>query len=194
MAVPIREYCRSKQYSIEEKAVSLLVEFLGFDLSKVFSELDKLAVASGDKAPRITCELIEKNIGISKDFNNFELVKALSYKNYDKCMQIVKYFESNPKQNPTMVTTGTLFSFFSKLIIAHFSTDKSDRGIALATGASNSYALNDYKTALTKYSPRQTLNAIHLLRQFDLQSKGIGSFQNEFALLKELIYNIFTSR
>lgn len=194
LTAPIKEYCSSKHYVIDDKALTLLVEYIGADLSKIFGEINKLAVASGEKNVKITPELIERNIGISKDFNNFELQNALANKNYDKSMRIVKYFESNPKSNPTAITTGTLFSFYSKLISAHFAGDKSDSAIGAAIGSSNAYQIRDMKAAMMKYSARQALQAIHLLRQFDLQSKGIGSFQNEYSLLRELIYNIFTAK
>lgn len=192
LATPIKEYCASKKVGISESAVTLLVEYIGAPLSKLFGEIDKLIAGNKNKALQITPELIEQNIGISKDFNNIELQKALVIKDYDKAMQIIKYFESNPKNNPTVVTTGFLFAFFSKLVAAHFSADKSDAGLLAAIGSNNKYALSDYRTAMSKYSAMQALNAIHSLRDFDRKSKGIGSFQKEYELLKELIFNLFT--
>ena len=194
MAGPIKEYCASKRVGISERAVALLVEYLGSSLSKVFGEIDKLIVASGSGLTQITPELIEKNIGISKDFNNFELQTALATKNYDKALQIIKYFESNPKQNPTIVTTGTLYSFYSKLVAGFFTSDHSDKGLMAAMGLKSTYPLKDYKAAMTKYTAMQAIGAIHLLRDFDRRSKGIGSFQKEYPLLRELIFNIFTRK
>lgn len=194
VAAPIKDYCSSKRIGIDENAVSMLIEYVGTNLSKLFSEIDKVIVGGIGKEGRITPEHIHNNIGISKEFNNFELTDALAYKNYDKSMRIISYFESNPKANPTIVTTGTLFSFFSKLMIAHFTPDKSDASLMAATGVKSSYTFRSYKAALMKYSPNQTLRAIDLLREFDIKSKGVGSFQNEYALLRELIYNIFTAK
>lgn len=194
MAPPIREYMRSKRIGIDEKAVSLLVDNLGTSLTKIFGEIDKLIVAGGQDLTTITADLIEKHTGLSKDFNNWELTSALAVKDYVKAMTIVNYFAENPKKNPTVVTTGTLFGFFSKLIMAHFSREKTDSALMAAMGLSNSYALREYKAALRNYNAMQTLNAIHLLRKFDAESKGIGSMQDEYQLLTELIFNIFSNQ
>lgn len=194
VAKELKAYCTSKHIGIDDRTAEMLVDYLGVSLSKVFSEVDKLIVAGLGKEGRITPELIERNIGLSKDYNNFELQDALAEKNYDKCLRIVKYFESNPKKNPTTVTTGLLFSFYSKLVCAIFSPDKSDSGLMMAMELKSSYGLKNYKTALSRYNANQAVKAIDFLRQFDIQSKGVGSFQNEYALLRELIFNIFTAK
>ena len=191
---PIKEYCTARRIGIQEKAMVMLKEYLGTSLSKLFGEIDKLIVAGGDKLAQITPELIEQNIGISKDFNNFELQSALAGKEYDRCLKIVKYFASNPKANPTVVTTGTLFTFYSKLVVALLAADKSDAALMAALELKNSYALADYRRAMQRYTARQAVRAVHLLREFDAKSKGINSFQKEYDLLLELIYNIFTAR
>lgn len=194
LAGPIKDYCRSKKIGIDEKALAMLIEFLGTDLEKLFGEIDKLIVSAGGNIPQITPDIVEKNIGISKDYNNFELIRALAFKNYDKSLQIISYFESNPKNNPTVMTTALLFGFFSKVLIGHFSKDKSDEGLAVAMGLRNKYALTEYKTAMMKYSAGQLVKIIGFLRRFDINSKGVESFQNEYKLLRELIFNIFTVR
>ncbi len=145
---PIKEYCTARRIGIQEKAMVMLKEYLGTSLSKLFGEIDKLIVAGGDKLAQITPELIEQNIGISKDFNNFELQSALAGKEYDRCLKIVKYFASNPKANPTVVTTGTLFTFYSKLVVALLAADKSDAALMAALELKNSYALADYRRAM----------------------------------------------
>lgn len=193
LSAPLQDYCRSKKTGIDDKALAMLIEYLGTDLSKLFGEIDKLIVASGIELKRITPDLIERNIGISKDYNNFELQSAIAQKNYDRCMEIIKYFESNPKQNPTIATTGILFRFFSNLIVCHFSQDKSDSGLMEALNLRNSYSLKEYKIAMANYSLVQSVNAIRQLRNFDIKSKGVESFQNEYNLLKELIFSIFIS-
>ena len=194
IAAPIREYCRSKKIGVDEKALAMLTEFLGCDLQKIMGEIDKLIVAGGGKIPQITPEMVEKNIGVSKDFNNFELSKALAFKNYDRSLQIVQYFSSNPSKNPTVMTTSTLFNFFSKVLMGLFAPDKSDDGLMYAMGLNNKYALGEYKTAMVNYNPNQVVKIIGYIREFDAQSKGIDSFQNEYQLLKELIFKIFTAR
>ena len=193
MAAPIKEYCLARKIGIEDKAVTMLIESLGMDLAKVFGEIDKLIIAEG-KATRITADAVQRNIGISKEFNNFELHSALASKDYDKALRIIAYFKSNPTKNPTVVTTGTLFGFYSKLVIAHFLGDKSDASVMQELKLTNKFALGEYRTAMTRYTPRQALGAVHALRDFDVRSKGIDSFQNEYDLLSELIYRIFTIR
>lgn len=193
LAGPITDYCASKGIGIDDKAVSLLCDYIGNPLSKLFGEIDKLIVAAGKDVKRISPELIERNIGISKDFNTFELVKAISRKDYPKAMLIVEYFSRNPKQNPGVMVVATLFGFFSKLFVAAVTRDKSDASLMAALELKNAYALRDYRDGLRCYNARQALAAIHSIREYDTQSKGIGSTQNEFELLKELVFKIFTA-
>lgn len=188
---PIMDYCASKGIGIDEKAVSLLCDYIGNPLSKLFGEIDKLIVAAGADVKRISPELIERNIGISKDFNTFELVKALSKKDYPKSMMIVEYFSSNPRQNPGVMIVATIFSYFSKLFIAAVTRDKSDSSLMAALELKTPYALRDYRDGLRYYNARQALAAIHAIREYDVHSKGIGSTQNEYELLKELVFRIF---
>lgn len=192
LAAPIKDYCRMKKIAIEEQAVHVLIEYIGNSLQKLFGEIDKLIVAAGTGAKRITAGMVEENIGISKDFNNFELSKALSSKDYPKTMRILEYFRKNPKNNPTVMTTAVLFKFFSQLVVAHFCTDKSDRGLMEALQLKTPYALREIRDGMQMYTPRQALAAISALRDFDCKSKGIGSLQNEYDLQRELIFKIFT--
>ncbi len=193
LATPIIEYCQSRGWGIDDKAVSLLSDYIGNPLSKLFGEIDKLMIAADNDVTRITAELIERNIGISKDFNTFELVKSLACKDYPKALLIVEHFSKNPKQNPGIVIVSTLFGFFSKLFIATVSRDKSDSSLINLLELKNQYALRDYRDALQYYNARQALAAVHAIREYDCQSKGIGSTQNEYELLKELIFKIFTA-
>lgn len=190
LAEPVKDYCQMKGIGIDGKALQMLVDFVGNDLSKLFGEIDKLIVASGG-AKRINPELIEENIGISKDFNNFELWNALVRKDYPAAMKIVEFFSRNPRQNPTVVTTGTLLSQFSKIVIANLSRDKSDAALMKALQLKNAWSLKDIRLGMQNYTASQSMTCISLLRDFDTKSKGIGSFANEYELLKELIYNIF---
>lgn len=192
LATPIKDYCRMKKIAIEEQAVQVLIEYIGSSLQNLFGEIDKLIVAAGTGIKRITAAMVEENIGISKEFNNFELTKALSLKDYPKTMRILEYFRKNPKNNPTVMTTAVLFKFFSQLVVAHFNPDKSDRGLMEALQLKNQYALREIRDALNMYSSRQSLAAISALRDFDCKSKGIGSMQNEYDLQRELIFKIFT--
>lgn len=192
LAAPIKEYCRLKKINIEEQAVQILIEYIGNSLQKLFGEIDKLVVAAGSASARITAAMVEENIGISKEFNNFELIKAVATKDYPKTLRILEYFRKNPKNNPTVVTTGTLFRFFSQLVVAHLTPDKSERSLMEALQLKSVYALKDIHEGLRCYTPRQAMAAISALREFDCKSKGIGSLQNEYDLQKEMIFKIFT--
>lgn len=188
----IKDYCDSRKYSIEEKAVILLCDYIGGPLSKLFGEVNKLMMIKGDDK-RITAGDVEKHIGVSKDYNNFELTKAIASKNYPQAMKILKYFENNPKTNPTVMTNSLLFGYFQKLAIVHYLTDKSEKGMLEGLGLKSAWQLKDIKEGMRAYNPRQVVNAIHYCREFDIKSKGVGSYQNEFELLKELVFKIFTN-
>lgn len=188
----VKDFCSSMGYSIEEKAVMMLCEYIGSPLSKLFGEIKKLIMIKGSDK-RITASDIEAHIGVSKDYNNFELIKAVGIKNYPQAMKIIRYFEKNPKTNPTVVTNSMLFGFFQKIAICHYLSDKTEKGLMEGLGLKNSWALKDVKEGLRFYNPRQAVNGIHFCREFDTKSKGIESFQNEFDLLRELIFKLFTS-
>ena len=189
---PIKDYCRQKKIGIEEGAVQILVEYIGNSLQKLFGEIDKLIVGAGEGAQWITAIMVEENIGISKEFNNFELTKSISMKDYPKTLRILEYFRKNPKNNPSVMTTAVLQKFFSQIVVAHFTADKTDKGLMEALQLKTPYALKEIREGLRMYSPRQSMAAISALRDFDCKSKGIGSLQNEYDLQRELIFRIFT--
>src|SRR5690606_33582547 len=145
----IRRTLASKKYTISPKAAQMLVEFLGTDLSKINNELDKLQVIL-PQGSTITPEVIEENIGISKDYNNFELLKAIGERNALKAHKIIRYFADNPKDNPMVVTITTLFNFFSQLLNFHGLNDKSNRNVASELKI-NPYFVNDYIIAARNY-------------------------------------------
>lgn len=186
----INEYCKEKGIKISVKSAEMLKDYIGNDLSRLFGEIDKISVATSHQP--ITPESIERNIGISKDYNNFELINALAKKDYVSCMRIVNYFEHNPKQNPVTVTVSLIFRFFSNLMLAYYSPDRSERGIMNHLGFSSPYQLKDISAGMKNYSARSCLAIIHALRQLDCRSKGIGSLQKDYFLLKEFIYQAFT--
>ena len=180
----------SKKISIVPKAAQMLVEFLGTDLSKISNELDKLQIVLSN-TNQITPELIEENIGISKDYNNFELRKAIGQHDVVKAYQIVSYFANNPKDNPMVVTVSLLFSFFSQLLHFHGLADKSKRNVAAALRV-NPYFVEDYTIAARNFPMRKVSAVIALLREFDVKSKGVGSSNVSHGdLLKELLFKIF---
>jgi len=186
----IRRVLSAKKYSISPKAAQMLVEFLGTDLSKINNELEKLQIII-PKESQITPELIEENIGISKDFNNFELRKAVGERNVLKAHQIIKYFAENPKDNPMVVTVALLFNFFTQLLQFHGLTDKSPRNAASALKV-NPYFVKEYVLAARNFPMKKASSAISVLREFDLKSKGVQSNNvRQGDLLKELLYKIF---
>ena len=185
----IRKVLSPKGYTITPKAALMLVEFLGTDLSKINNELEKLQIIL-PKDSQITPEHIEENIGISKDFNNFELRKAIGERNVVKAHQIVKYFADNPKDNPMVVTVALLFNFFSQLLHFHGLKDKSPRSVASALKV-NPYFVNEYVSAAKNYPMKKVSAVIATLRDFDVKSKGVGANAiPQGDLLKELMVRI----
>lgn len=187
----IRRVLSPKNYTISPKAAQMLVEFLGTDLSKINNELEKLQIIL-PQGSQITPEVIEENIGISKDFNNFELRKAIGERNTIKAYQIVNYFADNPKDNPMVVTVSLLFNFFSQLLHFHGLSDKSPRNVASALRV-NPYFVNEYITAARNFPMRKVSAVVSTLREFDVKSKGVGSNAvPQGDLLKELLVRILS--
>ena len=184
----IMNYAASLGCNIDTKATSMLADHIGTDIARLFSELDKLLMLAEDK--NITPALIERNIGISKDFNNFELEEALSKRDAAKAFRIVDYFEHNPKNNPSMVSVAILFSFFSNVLLAATAHDKSPEGIMSLVGTRSQWRARKYIEATRMYNTRSLVNVISYLRECDTRSKGINSRQDQYALLKELVYKI----
>ncbi len=192
IGTPIMEYCREKKIGISEEAVQLLAEYIGPNLLALFGAIDKLILAGAGKAGRITPEMITGNLKQSKEFTNFNLQDALALKDYNKCQRIITSFRNDPRNNPVTVTIGMLFAFYSKLLMLQMSKETTESGLMSVIGAKSSYAFRIYKEAMRRYSIANTVNAIHLLRELDVKSKGVDSFQDEFSLLTECIFNIFT--
>ena len=184
----IDDFVRDKGYHINPKASALLAEYLGNDLSKVANELEKLML-NVSKTQEIGTKEVQDNIGISKDYNVFELQNALARKDVFKANQIVNYFEANPKANPMVLVMGNLASYFTKILKYHYVVDKSQ--LARELGVSP-YFVKDYDLAARNYNYGKTLEVISLLRAYDLKSKGVDSTGNteHGELMRELIYKI----
>jgi DNA polymerase-3 subunit delta len=186
----IKRVLSGQGYSIENKAVAMLVEFLGTDLSKINNELEKLKIIL-PKGHTFTPNDIEENIGFSKDFNNFELRKAIGEKNQVKAYQIIDYFSQNPKDNPLVVTTGLVFGFFSQLLQYHGLKDKSQANAAKILKV-NPYFVKDYEVAFRNYPMKKVSAIVAALRTLDVKSKGVGAAStSQHDLLKELLITIF---
>ena len=185
----ITKYLSEKGYKIEEKAAFMLAEFLGIELSNISNELDKLMVII-KKQEKITANIIEKNIGISKDYNIFEFQQALGKKDILKSNQIVNHFSANPKAHPLVVTLGMLFSFFQKLMTYHSIKDKNKNNVAAELKVSP-YFVNQYSSAARNYSQSKLFDIFTHLKQYDLKSKGVNNTSTKDGeLLKELVYRI----
>lgn len=186
----IKRVLSGQGYSIDNKAVAMLVEFLGTDLSKINNELEKLKIIL-PKGHTFTPNDIEENIGFSKDFNNFELRKAIGEKNQLKAYQIIDYFAQNPKDNPLVVTTGLVFGFFSQLLQYHGLKDKSQANAAKILKI-NPYFVKDYEVAFRNYPMKKVSAIVAALRTLDVKSKGVGAAStSQHDLLKELLITIF---
>lgn len=185
----IENNVRTKGYKISAKAAALLAEFVGNDLGRLSSELDKLysIISEGGE---ISATEIERNIGISKEYNNFELTKALGERDVLKANKIIVHFGKNPKDNPMTVTIGILFGYFTKLIQYHTLESKDSSLAAKALGI-NPFFLKDYVVGAKTYNMRKLVNIIGYLREYDLKSKGVGnSSASQEELLKEMIFKI----
>lgn len=186
----ISKYLTQRGVAISPEAGALMAEFLGNDLSKIVNELSKLLITIPAGTRKITPDMIEKNIGISKEFNNFELQKAIVARDVLKANRIIDYFDRNPKDNPIIVTISSLFTFIAKIFTYHFLKDKSKGAVASALKI-NPYFVSEYELAAKRYTPAKLVEIIALLREFDLKSKGVGnSSATDGDLLKELIYKI----
>ena len=187
----ITSYIKRRKLDIEPKAVSMLADFVGTDLSRLAGEIEKLIITLPKKQTRITPAQIEQNIGISKDYNNFELRAALVEKDILKANRIVKYFEENPKTNPIQMTLSLLFGFFSNLMLAYYAPDKSEQGIASFLGLKSPWQSREYMLAMRRYSGVKTMQIIGEIRYADAASKGVGnSSASNSDILRELVFKI----
>jgi len=186
----IKRVLAGKKYTIDPKANAMLVEFLGTDLSKINNELEKLQIIL-PQGTIITPQHIEENIGFSKDYNVFELRKAIGERNQIKAYKIAENFAHNPKEYPLVMTTGLVFGFFVQLLKYHGLKDKNPKNVAAAIGV-NPYFLKEYDLAVKNYPMRKVSQIIGALRDVDVKSKGVGANAlPQSDLLKEMLYKIF---
>ncbi|MCY1234543.1 DNA polymerase III subunit delta [compost metagenome] len=187
----LKRVLAGKKLNIEPKAAAMLVDFLGTDLSKIANELDKLAIIL-PQGSTVTPEIIEENIGFSKDFNVFELRKAIGEKNIKKAYQIAQYFADNPKDNPLVLTVGQTFGFFIQLLKYHGLKDRNPKNVASALGI-NPFFVKEYDVAIKNYPMKKVSQIVASLRDIDVKSKGVGA--NGLPpgdLMKEMLANIFS--
>ncbi len=186
----VDNWLKGHGYTITPQASHILTDFVGTELSKVANELNKLIIAVKD-TKKITPELIERHIGVSKDFNTFELLDALGTKNILKANRITNFFAADPRKYPLMMIIPTLYSYFSKMFAYHFLKDKSEHAAVQALGGSPFY-IKRIITASRRYNPTKLYEIIGILREYDMKGKGVGvsTTVDRGELLKEMIYKI----
>ena len=187
----ISSYLKRKSVDIEPKASEMMAEFVGADLNRMVGELEKLVITLPQGARRITPEQIERNIGVSKDYNNYELKNALVARDVLKANKIIKYFEGNPKNNPIQGTLSALFVFFSNLMLAYYAPEKSEQGIANQLGLKSSWQAREYIAAMRVDRGVKCMQIIGEIRYCDAKSKGVDNVSlGSGDLLRELVYKI----
>lgn len=185
----INMFVKEKGFAIKPKAAMLLMEFLGNDLSKISKELEKLEILI-EKGTTINEEHIEENIGISKDYNSFELVNAIGIRDVSKANKIVDYFNHNPKATPLIVVISNLFNHFQKLMKIHFLENKSREGLASVLRVPP-FVVGELQKSARIYNPKKIAANIAILHEYDLKAKGIGNASaKDGELLKEMIYRL----
>lgn len=185
----IQEYVKERDVKIDDAAVRVLCEYVGSDLNRLSNEIDKVLIVVS-KGETITAESVMSQVGISREYNIFELQKALIQKDSFLAGKIVSYFESNTKKNPAIPLVAFLYSFFSKLLVASVSPDSSERGLVSSLKI-NPFAAKDYSAALQRYGTAKIIDNISFLKLADLKLKGVNSgSEGEGQILKELVFKL----
>lgn len=187
----ITGYMREKGLTADNKSVLMIRESIGADLARIAGEIDKLAIALPAGSATVTPDLVEEHIGISKEYNNFELQNAIVNKDIYKANKIINYFAQNPKKNPIQMTLALLFSFFSNVMMSYYAPDKSERGVAEFLGLRSAWGVGDYIKSMKNYRAMHVMEILHLIRLADAQSKGAeGSQTPDGEIMRELLYKI----
>ncbi len=188
----IRDYLKSHKASIDEKSAVMLADHIGADLNRMMSELDKLLISLPAEDRRVTPAVVEKNVGVSKDFNVFELRNAIVNRDVFKANQIIKYFNSNPKAGSLYSVIPFFFSYFQNLMMAYYAPNPSDpKSLAAYLGLSSEWAAKDYMAGVRNYPARKTLQILEKLREADAKSKGLDNPNTPSEeLFRELVFFI----
>lgn len=188
----IMGYLKLRGVTIDNKSASMIAEHIGADLSRLTSELEKVMISLPENDRRITPDVVEQQIGVSKDFNVFELKNAIVTKNIFKANQIIKYFDNNPKAGSLYSFVPLLFNYFQNLMIAHYAPEKNnENALANYLELKSSWAAKEYITGMRNYSATKVLNIIHMIKVTDAKSKGIGNVSTSTGdLAKELLFFI----
>ena len=189
----IESYLRMQQCTIDNKSSQIIADHIGADLSRLTSELDKVVMSLPENDRRITPEVVERQIGVSKDFNGFELRSAIANRDILKANRIVKYFDSNPKSGSAFMLIPLLFSYFQNLMIAYYSPNRSNENeLAKWLDLRNGWAAREYYLGMRNYSGIKVMQIIDKIREIDAKSKGLDNPNTGIGeLLKELVSFIF---
>ncbi len=189
----VSDYIKEKKISADDRAIQGLCEYVGNDLHRLCNEIDKMIISLAP-GEGITAERVMNQVGVSKEYNIFELQKAII--NHDTLLanKIVNYFESNTKKSPMIPAVAYLYSFFSKLLIANHLTDKSDKGLVSELKVSP-YAVRDYSLALRRYSSAKVIDSIAYIKEADLKLKGVNTgASDDGQIFRELVWRIMDLR
>jgi DNA polymerase III subunit delta len=188
----IRSYLQAKKISIDDKSAAMIADNIGADLNRLYSELDKLVISLPSGESRVTPEMVERNIGVSKDFNSFELRDAIVNRNVLKANMIIKYFDNNPKAGSLFSFLPLLFNYFQNLMLAYYAPNNKDQNsLAAYLDMKNAWGVKDYLAGMRNYTGRKTLQILQKLREIDAKSKGLDNPSTSVGdLMKELIFFI----
>ncbi len=190
----IQSAAAGKKLMLSPDVAGMLADYLGNDLEKLMNELDKLALIVGERGGAVTPEIVEQYVGVSKVFNNFELLRAIVNRDAGKAFRIAQYFARNEKEHPIQATLPVLFNYFSNLMIVCYLPQKNNAAIKAALGLRGDFQVRDYLTGLRMYQTRKVYDIIHQIRMTDARSKGVdttGTFADSGDLLRELLHFIF---
>ena len=187
----INSRLKEKGLVADAKSVLMIRESIGSDLARIAGEIDKLSIALPQGVNVVSPELVEEHIGISKEYNNFELQNAIVNKDVYKANKIINYFAANSKKNPIQMTLALLFSFFSNLMMSYYAPDRSERGVAEFLGLKSAWGVGDYIKAMKNYKAMHVMEVLHLIRLADARSKGAeGSQVSDGEIMRELLFRI----
>ncbi len=188
----IRSYLQTKKFGIDDKSAAMIADNIGADLNRLYSELDKLVISLPPGESRVTPEMVERNIGVSKDFNSFELRDAIVNRNVLKANMIIKYFDNNPKAGSLFSFLPLLFSYFQNLMLVYYAPNNKDQNaLAAYLDMKNAWGIKDYLVGMRNYTGRKTLQILQKLREIDAKSKGLDNPSTPVGdLMKELIFFI----
>ena len=188
----IETYLKNNHVAIDPKSCSMIAEHIGADLSRLISELDKVMISLPDDNRRVTPEIVEREIGVSKDFNVFELKSAIIEKDVFKANQIVKYFDKNPKAGSLFSCLPLLYSYFQTLLMVFYAPDRNnDNNLAAYLELKSVWGIKDYRVGMRNFTAMKTLQILSKIREIDAKSKGLDSLNTSTGdLMKELIFFI----